>query len=473
MRCSHLNRALYEIFKFCDNNKLNGVQLDTLALWRLSPEKFNEWRAKNDYPRIFALFEQKLPHFNDWLESQDVSQDTLFNHGFARLVSSEEPLVLCFYSNGGTVKLFEQSFEKLPSIRKAGWIKSEKEYEPYFYWLKAHYGNELYREVKRDFRISSWIGGRPQFMREHFLLNLGNVSIERATLSGRMLDFTCLDNLRLVAPFNNQDVYLWSCSAVGMQIKGGLAFLNCKNTILSDHGRGEVKRELILSSGSFQDLHFLDCDVEFHAERCTLRRCSLTGEQFDATLEYTKVEGFEFKTTASPRKAYPSSTKFYARAKSLFSSIGNDAEAGKYYYKERKSEMLSLLFPKQRNWEVWNRLNSLGKVRCCIASYIKFVVSLLDYLVWGFGEKPARCALISVALVLVSASLYYFIPESATYDSVVKSIYFSIVTFVTLGYGDISQNEPWLQLYSATQAFSGMVLMGLFLAGFASKSKRY
>ncbi len=135
--------------------------------------------------------------------------------------------------------------------------------------------------------------------------------------------------------------------------------------------------------------------------------------------------------------------------------------------------MLSLLFPKQRNWEVWNRLNFLGKVRCCIASYIKFVVSLLDYLVWGFGEKPARCALISVVLVLVSAGLYYFMPESATYDSVVKSIYFSLVTFVTLGYGDISQSAPWLQLYSATQAFSGMVLMGLFLAGFASKSKRY
>ncbi|WP_373416061.1 ion channel [Vibrio parahaemolyticus] len=48
-----------------------------------------------------------------------------------------------------------------------------------------------------------------------------------------------------------------------------------------------------------------------------------------------------------------------------------------------------------------------------------------------------------------------------------------MVTFVTLGYGDISQDKPWLQIYSSIQAFSGMVLMGLFLAGFASKSKAY
>ena len=49
----------------------------------------------------------------------------------------------------------------------------------------------------------------------------------------------------------------------------------------------------------------------------------------------------------------------------------------------------------------------------------------------------------------------------------------SIVTFVTLGYGDISQTSSPLQLLSAIEAFSGMFLTGLFLAGFASKTKQY
>ena len=54
-----------------------------------------------------------------------------------------------------------------------------------------------------------------------------------------------------------------------------------------------------------------------------------------------------------------------------------------------------------------------------------------------------------------------------------RSLYFSIVTFVTLGYGDISQTSSLLQLLSAIEAFCGMFLTGLFLAGFASKTKQY
>ncbi|TOR03413.1 hypothetical protein CGG83_25010, partial [Vibrio parahaemolyticus] len=63
--------------------------------------------------------------------------------------------------------LFEKSFKKLNAIRKAGWIKKEEEYQPYFYWLNKNYDKSTYEETKREFRISSWIGGRPQFLKEH------------------------------------------------------------------------------------------------------------------------------------------------------------------------------------------------------------------------------------------------------------------------------------------------------------------
>ena len=77
-------------------------------------------------------------------------------------------------------------------------------------------------------------------------------------------------------------------------------------------------------------------------------------------------------------------------------------------------------------------------------------------------------------VVITLATLTYFLaPDSATYNYLARSLYFSIVTFVTLGYGDISQTSPPLQLMSAVEAFSGMFLTGLFLAGFASKTKQY
>ena len=72
------------------------------------------------------------------------------------------------------------------------------------------------------------------------------------------------------------------------------------------------------------------------------------------------------------------------------------------------------------------------------------------------------------------ATLTYFLaPESVTHGHLGRSLYFSIVTFVTLGCGDISQTSSPLQLLSAIEAFCGMFLTGLVLAGFASKTKQY
>ena len=92
---------------------------------------------------------------------------------------------------------------------------------------------------------------------------------------------------------------------------------------------------------------------------------------------------------------------------------------------------------------------------------------------WGFGEQPIRSLLMSMGVILLATLTYFLAPESVTHGHLGRSLYFSIVTFVTLGYGDISQTSSPLQLLSAIEAFCGMFLTGLFLAGFASKTKQY
>ncbi|MDX1283165.1 potassium channel family protein [Shewanella colwelliana] len=447
--------------------------MDTTHLWNLPPEKFNEWRRAHDYPALFKVFDEKLPHYKEWLEGQNLSSDLLFRHGFARFISSEKSLLLCEYKNNNTFMLFEKGFTKLNSIRKSGWIEKETEYQPYFYWLKNNYDKKTYEDTKREFRISSWIGGRPQFLKEHFLLNLGGVQLTAPILSGRLLDFTCLDNLKITGAVSNTHIHLWHCSAIGLEISGSLAFLDFYNTKLWDRGYGKVKQELTLKDGIFQDFHFKDCELNFHATRSTLSRCSIDGSDFDATLEHTKINGFLFRSTKSKTNHFHSRKKFYAKAKSLYSSVGSSAEAGEYFFKEKKNHMLSLLFPKKSNRESWHNRNTGSKLFLGFTSYLKFLSEFGNYVVWGFGERPIRSLFLSVGLIVASALIYFLSPDSATYENPIKSIYFSIVTFVTLGYGDISQKEPWLQIYSSIQAFSGMFLMGLFLAGFASKSKSY
>ncbi len=44
-------------------------------------------------------------------------------------------------------------------------------------------------------------------------------------------------------------------------------------------------------------------------------------------------------------------------------------------------------------------------------------------------------------MILLATLTYFLAPASVTYHHLGRSLYFSIVTFVTLGYGDISQTS--------------------------------
>jgi len=448
-------------------------QFDTRKLWALPPEQFNNWRRKNDYPVILDLFKKKLPNFTDWMKIQNISENIIFEKGIARFVSTEKPFLLCKYKTDKKYTLFEKTSSKLSSIKKSGLIEEEHEYYPYFYWLKKNHGKKVFEETKRYFIISSWVGGKPQFLKEHFLLNLGDTEINAPILSGRLLDFTCLDDLKITGAINNTSIHLWYCSAIGLKISGGLAFLDFYKTILLDHGYGIPKRELTLNDGVFQDLYFKDCKLGFHASRSTLLLCSVSGIKFEATLEHTNIEKSKFVAHPPMKHNYLQKNEFYNKVKILYSSIGQKSEAGDYLFKEKINHMLSLLTPHKTFRESWFRKNLFKKILFTIKCYIKFIINFMNYIVWGFGERPFRSLITSIFVIFLSASVFYSNSCSATYNDLVKSLYFSMVTFVTLGYGDISQKESFLRIFSSIEAFSGMVLMGLFLAGYASKSKEY
>ncbi len=61
---------------------------------------------------------------------------------------------------------------------------------------------------------------------------------------------------------------------------------------------------------------------------------------------------------------------------------------------------------------------------------------------------------------LIWAFFYYVIPEtSGQFASFSEAVYFSMVTFTTLGYGDISLVSDW-RLLSGLEAINGIMLIG-------------
>jgi hypothetical protein len=96
-----------------------------------------------------------------------------------------------------------------------------------------------------------------------------------------------------------------------------------------------------------------------------------------------------------------------------------------------------------------------------IKSFFQLIFSYSCSLVFGYGEKPFRVIITSVITIVIYAFIYsYFdiIKESDFHTS----LYFSIVTFTTLGYGDLLPKKQF-RLLTGTEALTGIVLTGLFL----------
>ena len=88
------------------------------------------------------------------------------------------------------------------------------------------------------------------------------------------------------------------------------------------------------------------------------------------------------------------------------------------------------------------------------------------------GTRSLYRAVIWTAVVLLLlhfievvfwALFYFLLPDNAGLNNWPEAVYFSVVTFTTLGYGDITLNPDWRQL-SGMQAMVGIVVFGLTTA---------
>ncbi|WP_137821364.1 potassium channel family protein [Pseudomonas sp. D(2018)] len=104
----------------------------------------------------------------------------------------------------------------------------------------------------------------------------------------------------------------------------------------------------------------------------------------------------------------------------------------------------------------------------------------------GYGEQPLRVVLFSVGFMLIFALLYFlvgvyhgdvrlaFSPDQDVLTNLMElaaCMYFSVVTFTTLGYGDIAPLGLSRPL-AAFEAFVGSFTMALFVVVFVKKMTR-
>jgi Ion channel/Pentapeptide repeats (8 copies) len=143
--------------------------------------------------------------------------------------------------------------------------------------------------------------------------------------------------------------------------------------------------------------------------------------------------------------------------------IGHASHAGHFYHKEKVMRRMQMR-PWSRDW-AWSKL-----------------VDLLC----GYGEETDRVIAFSL-LVMLTCAVFYFLlgvrgPEGRlAFDlqaglmrniySLGDCIYFSVITFTTVGYGDVMP-LGWARLVSMLEAFTGAFSISLFVVVFVRKMSR-
>jgi len=137
--------------------------------------------------------------------------------------------------------------------------------------------------------------------------------------------------------------------------------------------------------------------------------------------------------------------------------------------------------------------------------YNRFFVNFLSYAICGFGERPRRafismsCVVLGCAYMFMHTGVMVNIAGGGNYEIVYDSIfthsylksryivlvdtctfikdyfrclYFSIITFTTIGFGDVVPITGWAKLLAMIEAVSSIFLINIFTATFIRKMIR-
>jgi hypothetical protein len=397
-------------------------------------------------------------------------------------------------------------------------IPEFKEVEPYFCWAKRVLKRNRYffpgdaDQVKVDsFQFNHWTTdqagiGRALLFRVFNVLKLGNVVCGNGVDIGRRnLDFSDLDSLVIEGRWRPAwETRISICSARNLEIRNALIhhaiFRSCALT------------EFCALDSDLQRVDFFECyGYGARLERCRIRGMVISGDQFFPEFDTSNLIDVEYTPSRWARPTGPADN--YRKLRTAYQRTGSRREAAASYYMERTFERKALFnpyiehrnkFPSMRfagtlrdaylQWykkectgkecarraaaqlwfhvRVWTSLKYLPRA---LKYKVRYVASLIDAMLWGYGERPGRVFAFALTLIGVFAIVYFVghdrlanFPNSAR---ALNALYFSVVTFTTLGYGDILPADNGMKLVCALEAITGAFTMGMVVAGFANRSR--
>jgi hypothetical protein len=140
----------------------------------------------------------------------------------------------------------------------------------------------------------------------------------------------------------------------------------------------------------------------------------------------------------------------------------------------RKFLFRSLFLPRNyyrdKGVEPQNDLKTLGP------RFLKWLTLTISAALWGHGERPHRTILFGLFVIVFCAFCYHqgLVNNQGVigHPSFPEALYFSVVTFTTVGYGDIVA-VGLIRGIVMCEALSGLFIVPLFLTGLCRKYLRF
>ena len=249
-------------------------------------------------------------------------------------------------------------------------------------------------------------------------------------------------------------------------------FINCnmEKSIFENIDLHNIKfkktnlKDSIFTNPYMNKVYITDCDLR----SCKIINPDVKGFEFEDNYltkldEYTFVD--KIKIDKKYRKSYEMAFKVYKSIASKFDANGLLNNGGEYYYMAKCME--------------YKYSRGLSKFKLAIF-----------WLLCGYGERPTFALITSLEIVIIFAIMYMItglsvggykidyselvfsgLPLNDLNVDFMKSLYFSIVTFTTVGYGDITPEKLSIFL-SGIEMLLGVTMVGIWTATLARKITR-
>jgi hypothetical protein len=491
-------------------------------LWEMPRHEFDQWRRENDLPQLLAFFRQVLPHFNEWQSAYGVTDEVfLAATQPSKFFTGKSQLFLACstgpdFDAGRDLtnahfhdRALDLRANEAWQMKDFGEIRYRHDWEvsftPFFHWLRTAKRIKAFPNPSQpsayvsDFEYGrteayNTIFSRTFLFHSHRVLKLGGVKIRAMNFDNRNLDFVDLDHLKV--------------SGGGTSWQTSVAYSSCRRILFTNYNKPFVSFEkCFLDEPRFENSHlerfeFIDCGLsrpvfqDTRLSRCDFRRSGVGQANFE------KCDLIDLKVSPPKRSSAESLADFYKRLRVAFQSQGERGEASHFYYNERLQRLrghvvpliprvpglpgLAYSGPLITLYEQWQRgqmtlryvvgLLAQNCVRVLkIMLYppyflkllwekLKVIPELFDWLVWGFGERPARVFAWMILAVGAFTLRYYLGTNEHLRGNLVASLSCSAYNFSTIGC-------DYRGRFDSMEAICGAVLLGIMVAGFSNRAR--